>query len=304
MSGVNWGQAVVVVNWERSEDTIECVRSLVPREVFEDQIIVVDNGSQDDSVREIQAACPRLTILGLRRNLGFAGGFNAGIEKALALGAERVLVLNNDVIVEPGSVMALRSAEWDISVPKILFHSAPHRIWAAGARWRRFPPSVVMLGYGVWGRGTLDGPQWNKPYPLEYATGCALMVRRHVFERVGLFDEQFVSYWEDYDFCFRARAAELTIGYVPDARILHKVSKSFGQYSSKWWWYMGRNTVLFYRKDNRFPVWMLGTFLIWATARETAKGNAAHLADFWRGAREGARLIRQKEQVCRGTRGL
>jgi len=284
---------VVIVNWERPHDTIECVRSVLASDATQFQILVVDNGSRDDSITQISQACPGVDLLALPGNLGFAGGYNAGIEHALTSGAELVFLLNNDTIIESDAIAALLSAPWDVSVPKILHYSRPNRIWAAGARWRLFPPSVVMLGYGLLGRGEEDGPRWDVPRELEYATGCALMVRRCVFETVGGFDLDFENYMEDYDFCYRVQAAGYTIGYAPTARVFHKVSQTLSQSSPRWWWYMGRNTILFYRRDNRFPSWMLWSFLIWVFPREVVKGNAAYLSDFWRGVKDGLKFLRR-----------
>ena len=285
---------VVIVNWERPHDTIECVRSVQASDVAQLEILVVDNGSTDDSMQQISQACPGVTLLALPRNLGFAGGYNAGIECALASGAEFVFILNNDTTIEPMTIRALVAAPWDVCVPKILRYHEPGRIWAAGARWRRFPPSVVMLGYGILEHGEADGPQWDSPRPLDYATGCALMIKRRVLKEVGGFDPDFENYMEDYDFCHRVRAVGYSIGYVPKAKVFHKVSQALGLASPRWWWYMGRNTVLFYRKGRRFSSWQLWSFASWVTLRETVKGNVSCLPHFWRGVKNGLEFLEQK----------
>jgi GT2 family glycosyltransferase len=287
---------VVIANWEGTGDTIECLRSVYQSNNVQIQVLVVDNGSRDDSIQQITRIFPNIDLLALSPNQGFAGGFNAGIERALKSGAENIFVLSNDTIVEPDAIYALVNAPWDVSVPKILYYD-DERIWAAGAKWRRFPPSVVMLGYGLLGQGEPDGPAWDSPGELDYATGCALLVRRRVFETVGGFDRNFECYMEDYDLCYRIRTSGYRIGYVPTARIYHKVSRTLGQNPARWWWYMGRNTVLFYRKDNRFPLWMLWAFLAWVFPREVIKGNLMHLSDFWRGIRDGFRFLKQKQSV-------
>ncbi len=294
---------IVIVNWQRANDTIECVRSIYASGFPETRVLVVDNGSQDGSVQRISQTLPDVSVLSLPENLGFAGGYNAGIHHVLEQGAQNILLLNNDTVIEENTIRELARAPWDVSVPKILFQST-RRIWAAGAGWRRFPPSVVMFGYGLWGRGEPDGPRWNRPYPLAYATGCALMVKRHVFDVVGGFDRIYESYMEDYDFCYRVRQAGFTIGYVPDARVLHKVSSTLGMISPQWWRYLGRNTVLFYRREGRFPAWMLWSLLAWILPRELIKGNASHLPHFWRGVREGFDLMEQAKWDQYDTCGL
>ena len=283
---------VVIVNWERAQDTIECIQSVMQSHKVTVSVLVVDNGSRDDSVDQIRHLCPDAELICLPTNLGFAGGFNTGIEHFMGSDAEYVFLLNNDTVIFPDTIHALVLAMQgcDVAVPKILFHDSPGRIWAAGARWRFFPPSVIMIGYE-----RRDGPQYNVPRSLDYATGCALMLNRQVVEKVGGFDPDYQNYQEDYDLCYRIRAAGYRIGYVPTARLLHKVSMTLGEGSPQKWRLLGRNTVLFYRKHNRFPSWMLWSFLIWVSVRETLKRQPAALPDFWRGVREGLVVLKRPQ---------
>jgi len=152
---------------------------------------------------------------------------------------------------------------------------------------------VTMRGYQK-----PDNATYDRSVALDYATACALMVRRRVLEQTKGFDPLFVNYHEDYDFAFRARQAGFRIGYVPEARVWHKVSRSLGQASPLLWWYLGRNSVLFYRKDGRFPAWTLEVFLVWFSLREMVKLNLGRLPDFWAGVREGRKLVKH------GTREL
>ena len=283
---------VVIVNWERSQDTIECIRSVMQSQGVAISVLIVDNGSKDDSADRVKRLCPDIQLMRLPTNLGFAGGYNAGIEQSLTSDAEYIFILNNDTIIFPDTIhnLVVSMQEWDVSVPKILFHDLPNQIWAAGARWRSFPPSVIIIGYG-----SRDGPQYNIPRLLDYATGCALMFRRKVFETVGGFDLDYQSYQEDYDLCYRICAAGFRIGYVPTASLLHKISMTLGESSPAKWRYLGRNTVFFYRKHNRFPVWMLWSFLVWVSIRESIKCQPAVLPDFWRGVREGLGALEREK---------
>lgn len=281
---------VVIVNWERSQDTIECIRSVMQSQCVAISVLVVDNGSGDDSVDRIKRFCPDTELIRLPTNLGFAGGYNTGIEQSLASDAEYIFLLNNDTEIFPDTIHALVVAtqEWDVTVPKIIFHDSPSQVWAAGAQWRFFPPSVIMIGYK-----RRDCPKYNVPRPLDYATGCALMLKRKVVETVGGFDLDYQNYLEDYDLCYRIRTAGFRIGYVPTARLLHKVSMTLGEGSPEKWRLLGRNTVLFYRKYNRFPLWMLWSFLIWVSIRESLKRQPTVLPDFWRGVREGLAALKR-----------
>ena len=274
--------AIVIVNWRRPGDTIQCVLSLLSDGVKPEQIILIDNGSGDDSRDLIIRACPGLCFYSLPENLGFAGGYNFGIARALETSARRVLLLNNDTVVQTGAIKVLAESDWDVGVPKILYFHHPERIWAAGAHWRSFPPMVVIRGYRQ-----KDSARYDKPVTLLYATGCVLMVRKKVLEAVGGFDPTFENYNEDYDFCFRVVKEGFKIGYVPESRVLHKISQSLGITSPRFWHYLGRNTVLFYRKDHRFSVMGLWIVLVWMMLREIIKLNFHFVPAFWGGVKDG-----------------
>ncbi len=278
--------AAVVVNWELPQDTITCIESLNKSRGVKLDVLVVDNGSRDNSVELIRSAFPNLQLIELPENLGFSGGYNAGIREALKGDSTFIFILNNDTVVEPDAIAILANSNWDIAVPKILFLDHPDLIWSAGARWRNFPPSVAMHGYLNRDDGTYD-----KPHVLEYATSCALLVKREVLFRVSGFDEDFQNYADDYDFFYRTNQAGFRSGYVPKARIYHAVSASLGEGSPKKWWFRGRNTVLFYRKSNRFPRWKLWTYLIWVLVTEVVRGNVRRMSSFLSGINEGRRLV-------------
>jgi GT2 family glycosyltransferase len=255
-------------------------------------VVVVDNGSKDDSVEQMTRLYPDTELIRLPDNLGFTGGYNAGIKRFLASEADYLFLLNNDTVIFPDTILELVMGmqKWDVTVPKINFHNSTNKVWAAGAQWRSFPPSVTMIGYE-----RRDGPRYNVPRSLDFATGCALMLKRQVVEAVGGFDPDYQSYQEDYDFCYRIRAAGFRIGYIPTASILHKVSMTLGEDSPEKWRLLGRNTVFFYRKQNRFPPWMLWSFLIWVSVREILKRNPVFLPDFWRGVRVGLKILERAE---------
>jgi GT2 family glycosyltransferase len=282
---------VVIVNWELPQDTIQCVASLRQSKEVPLQILVVDNGSRDNSVKLIQSACPEVQLVELPENLGFSGGYNAGIQEALKSDATHLFIINNDTVVDPDAITYLVDSDWDIAIPKILFLDEPDLIWSAGARWRKFPPSVAMVGYLKPDDGNFD-----QPHPLDYATSCALLVKREVFDLVFGFDEDFRNYADDYDFFYRVRQAGFRTGYVPKSRIYHAVSASLGEDSPQKWWFRGRNTVLFYRKNDRFPRWMLWFYLIWVFATEILKGNAKRMDSFWSGIKEGRQIITSQSQ--------
>jgi GT2 family glycosyltransferase len=197
--------AVVVVNWNGLEDTQRCLDSLGRLDYPAIGVIVVDNGSTDGSAARL-AAIAGVELVRSDRNLGFAGGANLGIRRGLAAGAAYVWLLNNDTEVEPGTLSALvEEAEVD--------------------------PRIGIVG-GVlpeaWGGGRIN--QWTgvvRPVTdpgerPDYIAGTCMLVRREVFERIGLFDEAFFFYYEDADLCRRARAAGWQLAVAPDARVEHE----------------------------------------------------------------------------------
>lgn len=220
--------AVVVLNWNGWRDSVECGNSLLQLSYARSTIIVVDNGSTDGSVERLRAALPGVDLIETGRNLGFAGGNNVGIRRALERGAEFVLLLNNDTTVAPDLLEALLAGQRaqpsaGVLGPKTYYHGDPGRLWYAGGYW-----DDARQCFGQRGEGEPDCGQYDTPGETDFVVGSAMFVPRAVFERVGLLREDYFLNYEEIDFCTRVRAAGYTLGYVPAARVWHKVSASFG----------------------------------------------------------------------------
>ncbi len=223
----------IVLSWNGREHTLACLRSLRQVTYRPFSIVVVDNGSSDGSADAVAAEHPDVALVRLGQNLGFAGGMNAGIRAAFADGAEAVVLLNNDMEVEPGFVEPLVSAsEGDPSsaaaCAQILFAGEPPRIWYAGAPFnRRRGHNGRNVGYGQ-----PPLPSTVPPYPTDRACGGAMLFTVDVSERVGLFDEDLFAYAEDTDWSLRAQRAGLHSLVVPASVVRHAVSASSGGESS------------------------------------------------------------------------
>lgn len=219
--------AVVLVTWNNFDDTAECLESLRLVEHPDLLLIVVDNGSVDDTPARLRRRFPEVTLIENGGNRGLTGGNNAGIRRALAGGAGFVLLLNNDTVVGPGLIAAFLSAaerhpEAGVFGARIYRHDDPGRIWWARSRWdpRRF-------GFDNEGSEEMDdGISFEQEAEIDYANGCALFFRREVVERIGFMDERFFVYFEDVDWCSSARAAGIGVRYVPQARLWHKVART------------------------------------------------------------------------------
>jgi len=239
---------IIVLNWNGGQDTLDCVQSLAGLDYPRFDILVVDNGSTDGSVAAIREGFPRVTLLETGENLGYAGGNNVGLRWTLDHGADYALLLNNDTVVAPDFLRLLvEAAEADPSIgiagPTIYYYDQPRVIWSAGGSidWRRGRTSMVGLD-------ELDRGQFGEaPREVDFVTGCALLVKAVVVERIGLLDERFFAYYEETEWCVRATGAGSKIVHVPQAHIWHKISPEARADSLSVHYYMTRNRLLFLR---------------------------------------------------------
>ncbi len=240
----------IVLNWNRPEDTIACVQSLHRSEPPPDMVLVVDNGSTDNSVERIENALPGVPVVRLSENTGYAGGNNAGIRIALASSPEFILIVNNDIIVEPGFLGPLLEAlradsRAGIATPKILYHDRPHVIYAAGGHCSRWLCTGVADRQGK--RDTSEPGEQSRPRSVTFASGSAFLVRSETLKQVGPLEEKFFMYFEDLEFSSRVRR-RYSILYVPASRVYHKVGagSSWAQYSPLYHYYYTRNRLWFF----------------------------------------------------------
>lgn len=220
---------VVVLTWNGREDTLACVESVLTLDYPRFRTLVVDNASTDGTAAALQQRYgSRVEILRNDANLLYAGGMNVGIEWARRAGADYVLLLNNDIVLDAGMLRALvASAAVDERIaavgPKIYYSAQPQRLWFAGGElslWRGWPRHT--------GLRQMDRGQYDSARDVDYLTGCALLVRTKTFDDVGLLDAGFRMYAEDADWCLRARGKGYRLRYAPAARMWHKVSASAG----------------------------------------------------------------------------
>lgn len=238
--------AVIVLNWNRPDDTLACVQSLRTQSHAACEILVVDNGSTDGSVARFRAEIPDIGLLPNPRNLGFAEGNNAGIRRALAGGADAVLLLNNDTVADPLLVQTL--AEAAAADPRagflgarIFYHEAPTRIWMGKPVWDAARCRFEHVGLNE--DEAAGAPA--APSAAAYACGCAVLVPRRTIEDVGLMDPRFFCYYEEIDWCFRGAARGWESLYVPAARVWHKVPLTpGGRQSPLVRYYRTRNSLL------------------------------------------------------------
>ncbi len=279
----------VVLNWNGGEDTLAALASL-----GEVDTICVDNGSTDGSDAEVERRFPQVELIRRGENLGFAGGSNVGIRRALERGADWVLLLNNDAVAEPGLPDALERAaaarpDAGLLACKVLFEDG-RTVMYAGATFR------AWLGYS--GRRVGHGKP-DRVFELGdvgRADGAAMAASRTALETVGLLDEGLFAYVEDVDWSLRMRAAGFSVVFVPDAVVRHKGSASTGgSTSTAGLYYSARNTIVVAERARPLPIGLrslrrgvvVATHLAQA-ASHPRRGEAARaVLDGWRDARSG-----------------
>ena len=289
--------AVVVLSWNGREDTLACLASLERLRWDELSVIVVDNGSTDGTLEAVRGAFPAVTAIRSEENLGFAEGNNVGMRAAVEAGADYVLVLNNDTIVDEGLIDALvgearRRPDAGALCPMIRYVDPHDRIWYAGAR---FDPRAAHNGRHT-GYGERDVGQYHVVRETGRATGAAMLVPREVLERVGYFDRRLFIQVEDVDLSLRMRAAGYRILFVPSGVVWHRVAMaSGGERAPVTAYYEMRNTLVVCSRHApltrlgrlRRELGVLGVHLLHTRLSAQPVANARAILEGWRDYRTG-----------------
>jgi GT2 family glycosyltransferase len=218
------GVAILIPTWNRAALLAQALENLGRQTYPIERVIVVDNGSADDSAAV--AARAGAEVISLRENAGFAAAVNRGIQEAA--GSEWIGVLNNDVTLAPDwlarLIAKLEASEAWFATGKLLNAQVRERIDGSF--------DAVCRGACAWrcGHGRMDSPMWNQPKNIQLAPFTAAVFRAGVFDRVGLLDERFESYLEDVDFGLRCARAGLSGLYVPEAVGHHLGSATLGRW--------------------------------------------------------------------------
>jgi hypothetical protein len=204
-------------------------------------IIIVDNGSKDIFKLPETLQEKNITLIRSDSNTGFSGGYNIGMKDALDRGAEFILIINNDTIVDPDMIQHLlevleSKSEISVTTPKIYFAKGHefHKdrytkedlgrvLWFAGGHtdWN----NAMSIHRGI---DEVDHGQYDTTEPTKFATGCCMMFKRGVLEKVGLLDERYFLYYEDADLNERITRAGYKMYYVPTAILTHVNAASTG----------------------------------------------------------------------------
>lgn len=254
---------IVILNWNRANDTIDCLKSIskLRTKDFELTSVIVDNGSTDDSLSEIKkhaGSKPGYKFVINKSNLGFAAGNNKGIEYALKNDADYVMVLNNDTLVDRNLVIDLLGV---MEKDQTIGAASPKIYFAPGFEFHKDRYNKRVLGKVIWYAGgkidwnnvygstkgvdEVDTGKYDKQTETDFANGTCLFLRSEALKKTGYFDERYYLYYEDTELSCRLVKNGWKIVYVPQAIVWHKVSQSSGIGSDLNDYFITRNRLLF-----------------------------------------------------------
>ncbi len=226
--------STIIVNYNGCQYLDDCLSSLARQTCQDFETILVDNGSSDGSVHFIQENYPEVRLIKNETNRGFCGGNNDGISAARG---DFVFLLNNDTVIDPECMTILSEGLKELPsdclgvFPKVLFHGAPSFINAAGCVWNY---SSFWRDIRV---GLLDVDQYQDPEPVFGSIFAAVLLKKEPFEQINLFDEDFFTYGEDFDVCYRAHVLGYSFYMIPKAVIYHKYRGSSREDRDPLWAY-------------------------------------------------------------------
>ncbi|MBI2195745.1 MAG: glycosyltransferase family 2 protein [Candidatus Levybacteria bacterium] len=246
---------IIVLHFGDKLVTLDCVKSIVKAKLNFDRLIIVDNSQNFDAGR----FKGKIEVLRTKKNLGFAGGVNVGIKHALSKDADYILLLNNDAIAKQDFLSALikfgnQFENAGIIGPAIKFKRDGKIIYDLGGKINK-----------LFGRTTHNETSKisnKKPRQVDYTSGCAMLVKKDVFDKIGLFDERFFLYYEDVDFCIRAKNKGYLTYVLPQVSIGHSLSKTVGKDSAVAIYNQTKSALQFGKKHISGTFWLNRIFVI------------------------------------------
>ncbi|MBI3379363.1 glycosyltransferase family 2 protein [Candidatus Gottesmanbacteria bacterium] len=242
---------IVILNWNNKKEILQCLES-IKRSGHMESVVIVDNGSEDRSLKKIRNQNPEVRIIENKKNLGFAEGNNIGIRYLLGKGTQYILILNPDTEIEKDTIPnLLKVMEEDKSIgitgPKIF--SSNNKIWSAGGVLEQNRYSGGLIGLGESNKSKYDEMK-----EVDFISGTAMMVKREVFEKCGLFNPDYFIYYEDVELNLRAKKSGYKLVFIPTSTITHHESSSMGKNSPAQEYYMARNHLFFVDRNAGFMI--------------------------------------------------
>lgn len=283
---------IILLNWNNWHETRECLESLKKVDYDNFEIVVVDNGSSEEEHEKIKIVHTTYNIqhtIYNKDNLGFAGGNNAGIKYALEYGADYVLLLNNDAVAAPDFLTELirvgeSNAQYGIFGSRIYKYGTDEVVFDGG----KVNSSFTKASHTIY---NIQNTTYNL---VDYITGAAMLIKKEVIERIGFMREEYFLYYEDVDWCIRARREGYKCVIVPTSHVWHKVSATNKEGSPSYIYYHTRNALMLAKFNGnilqKISVYFIGAwillkqifkFMLMPSKRIWAKAMAKGVADFY-----------------------
>ena len=279
---------IVIIYSGRRDDLVECLDSLHRNSYSNYRIIVLDYILSDGLTKMVRDNYPDAFVVELSENLGYAGNNNVGIKLALEYGAEWILLLNDDIVLDTACLsLLIEKSEGDANIgiagPLVLHFDEPNIIQSAGGTLDKYWSNNHIGGNEV------DQGQFSNAQLVDWVSGCAILVRRKVIEQVGMLDTGYFLYWEETEWCLRANRADWKIINIPQARLWHKGVQRDYQPKPYVTYYMTRNH-LFTLSKHKAPlkawiftlVQILRSLVSW-TIKPQWHHKREHRNAMWRG---------------------
>lgn len=274
---------IVILNWNGKEDTLKCLESLtkVTKQEYLSEVYVVDNGSSDNSVAVIKAKFPHVDLIANGENLGYSAGNNVGITKALARGADYILLLNNDTVVTVRFLDELvkfskNHKQSGIVGPVLKFKKGFEVFYDLGGRLNKF--------FGRTSHVQVSLLTAELPREADYLSGACLLIKKEVFTAVGLLEPTYFFGFEDVELCLKARQKGFKIYSVPTSLVEHSISGSIGATSPLKIYYLLRNNLLFVYRNFAAPNTIFSYLYLAALSAKmfiNSTRNLAPIKDAW-----------------------
>ena len=262
---------IIILNYDGKDVLKECLNSVFKIDYPNFEVVLVDNNSVDGSLEEARLRFPKCHFIKNENNLGYSMGNNVGIRFALERMADYALLLNNDTIVTNDALLKLVNigeAEPDLGIMSPLICGESGRIWFSGG-------SIDWMRMKAVNEQSI--PKKGEFFQTDFVSGCAMMVKKKVFQRIGMLDEDFFLYWEDVDFSVRAKRAGFSIGIVPGSKIFH-LEKSEQKKESKTYWLV-LSGLLFFQKNTsaylRPWIWLFSKIRMAKNKRDLRRGHGS-----------------------------
>jgi GT2 family glycosyltransferase len=260
--------AIIIVNYNCAKDTIECIESLNKHNKNHFDIFVVDNHSKENDISYLESRLNKdVTFIKSEYNLGFAGGNNLVIKELLSQNYQYIFLLNPDTIIDdlnffPSILEQIKIDNPDIIGPVIRYYPDTDKIYFAGGFVNKFTGVTIMRdkknSYSKY--NILDN------FECDFITGCAMIIKKDLVESIGILPEEYFLYFEESDFCMKAKKLGYKVLFTPKTYVYHKVSTSIKYMSNTYVYYMVRNFRIFadkYVKIYYKPIFYLYYIFAW-----------------------------------------